>query len=200
MRRIRFNDWVCVVALACANLPDTASAQARTSGALNVSEYSDITRHRCGGGRAVSDHAVVTERCRLIDGFRSEAIYRGTSVQFRLRGRGEEGVVLGAGYGVGDAIEWRGARARGRFVPQAAIVRLQSRNPEGRLVSTFAILRVEGHRLCKAGFLDGNAASANARARAAADRIGQNFRCGRDTAEVIGPETASLREIVERSR
>lgn len=186
--------------LAGVSLLDTASAQARTSGVANVSVYSDISRQRCGGGMAASDHEIVTDRCALIDGYRSEATYRGTSMRFRLRGRGAEGAELGAGYGVGDAIEWRGARANGRFSPRAAIVRLQSRDPAGRLVSSLAILRVEGGRVCKAGFLDGNDGTANARARAAADRLGQTFRCARDKPEVIGPETAAVREIVDRSR
>lgn len=201
MRWIQFNVAVCaMVVLAGVNRPDTALAQAGTGGEPNLSVYSDISRKRCGGRMAASDHEVVTDRCRLIGGFRSEATYRGTSMQFRLRGRGADGAVLGAGYGVGDAIEWRGVRANGRFSPRAAIVRLQSRDPAGRVVSTLAILRVEDGRACKAGFLDGNDGSANARAREAADRIGGSFRCGRDRAEIIGASSPAVRETIDRSR
>lgn len=201
MRRIQFNFAACALAtLAGAVSPVIAEAQARSSMEPNVSVYSDISRKRCGGRMATSDHEVVTDRCGLIAGFRSETTYRGTSVAFRLVGSGPGQAVLGAGYGVGDAIEWRGARANGRFAPRAAIVRLQSRDPAGRVVSTLAILRVEGGTACQAGFLDGNEASANARARETADRIGRSFRCGQDRAEIIGTASEAVREIVDRSR
>ena len=162
-----------------------------------VSVYSDISAGVCGAKqrREPADHEVVHRACRVLGAFNVETTYRGTSVSFILRGRGGE-ARLGAGYSVGDKIEWRGRREGGRFVPDSAIVRLTSRNTAGRPVSAFAILRIDNGRPCTAALLDASGAGANTRARKAADAAA-SCPCGAGPA-VIGPETDSVREVLER--
>ena len=167
-----------------------------------VSAYTMIAGQRCGGKprRAILDeHQPVRYRCRVMRHFDVETVYNGTSVSLTIAGRSGGPVRLGAGYAAEDRMEWRGKRGPGRFMPETAIVRLQSKNPSGQIGSVMAILRVDSGRICKAGYLDGNTGDANEQARAAADRLAGTFRCGVNTAAVIGQDTEFLREIVGRS-
>ena len=166
------------------------------------STYSDISPGRCGAkpARAPADHEAVRQRCRLLGLFGVEIVYGGTSVAVTLQGSEGPPARLGAGYAVGDRIEWRGLREAGRFVPRAAIVRLSSRDPAGRVVSALAVLRVEGGRVCAAGVLDAAGRDANLLAREAADRAASGPACAETKLAVIGPETEITREILDRSR
>jgi len=165
-----------------------------------VSVYSDISAESCGArqGRAPREHEVVRFACRVLGSFDVEMTYHGTSVSFVLRG-GDREVRLGAGYAVGDKVEWRGRRAQGRFVPQAAIIRLTSRNPAGSLISALAVIRIDAGRPCTAAVLDGSARDANAQARGVADALETKSPCG-STPSVVGRETESVRDVLERTR
>lgn len=147
-------------------------------------------------------HAPVIVHCGGTAGLGVRIEYTGVAVQVRI-GRGELArapVVLGAPYDVGPTLEWRGVRAANGFRPQAAIMRLRgSLDGSERTASVLAVLRVDGDRVCAAAFLDASALPrANEEARAAADRITGSFRCGTDRAEVIGPRTELVDDMMSR--
>ena len=187
------------VALLC--LPSGMSpVSAAPEGPASV--YSEIAPGRCGPKLKPNpaEHETVRHGCRVLGRFAVEAVYRGTSVTFTVKGPDGPALQLGAPYAVGDRIEWRGARAGGRFVPGAAILRLSGRDVAGRVVSGLAVLRVDGGRVCLAGVLDAGRADANGRAREAGDRAASGPGCAGIRAAAIGPETAIVQDILERSR
>src|SRR6516162_8616138 len=158
-----------------------------------VSAYSDVGRAKCvSSGKATSDDAPVTRRCKMLDDLTLIAVYEGSAVRISVLRNGEDtGLRLGAGYDVGEELEWRGRRRDQNFEPAAAILRLIERTGNKSYASVLAILRVEDGKICPAAWLDVEATPhANAVAREIADDAAGKFHCGTNAARVIGKDTA----------
>ena len=195
-RRVVFH----LVMLALAVFPIEPVSAAAQVGAPVVSRYSDLAPGSCGPAQhgTPGDHESMINRCRLLGAFKAETGSHGTYVTFTLSGGGAT-ARLGAGYAVGDRLEWRGLRIGERFEPRAAILRLASRDPEGQVRSALAVLRIDDGRPCYATVLDGNGTDANARARTIADGLMETFRCGIDRPAIAGPEIFAAQEVMDRA-
>ena len=111
------------------------------------------------------------------------------------------GLRLGAGYDVGEELEWRGRRRDQNFEPAAAMLRLIERTGNKSYASVLAILRVEDGKICPAAWLDVEATPhANAVAREIADDAAGKFHCGTDAARVIGKDTELVQETIARAK
>ncbi|MDQ0470234.1 hypothetical protein [Labrys wisconsinensis] len=147
------------------------------------------------------EHETVTVRCPGPAGWRVTMTYPGTSVGVALA-RGSAvapaGPQVGAGYGVGPRIEWRGPRVGGRLRPQAAVLRLLSRDAQGTVVSALAVMRLEDDAACPLAWLDA-AATPDAAARRLADLEAPAFRCGRDKPRIVGRRTALVEDLAARA-
>jgi hypothetical protein len=112
-----------------------------------VSAYSDVGRAKCvSSGRATSDDAPVTRRCKMLDDLTLIAVYEGSAVRISVLRNGEDtGLRLGAGYDVGEELEWRGRRGNQNFEPAAAILRLIERTGDKSYASAllYCALRME---------------------------------------------------------
>jgi len=151
--------------------------------------------------RLTSDDAPVTRRCKMLDDLTLIAVYEGSAVRISVLRNGEDtGLRLGAGYDVGEELEWRGRRL-GRFEPAAAILRLIERTGNKSYASVLAILRVEDGKICPAAWLDVEATPhANAVARQIADDAAGKFHCGTDAARVIDKDTELIQETIARAK
>jgi len=190
------------VVLGVALLAGLSPAAAQDAGGL-TSAFSNIARPAChaSGPRQPAEHETVTYRCRTSAGIEVAIAYLGTAVQVTFS-TGDIAVrpQLGAGYDVGDRIEWRGRRTAKGFVPQAGILRLLSRNDDGKVVGVLAVVRVDRGAVCPAGWVDVAAnPDANVVARTLADQVAAGFRCGRDKPVVAGPDTDLVKDIAARS-
>lgn len=147
------------------------------------------------------EHHPVIEQCGGTAGFRVRIEYLGASVHVRI-GKGDVAsapVTLGAPYGVGPAIEWRGVRAANGFRPHAAILRLLALNDKQKPVSVLGVLVVDGDRICAAAFVDpALTPNANEEARITADRLAGSFRCGTDPVTAVGRKTELIEEVASR--
>jgi hypothetical protein len=94
-----------------------------------ISAYSDISRAKCAAsGKANSDDAPVSYRCKVLDELILIVVYEGAVVRLSVLRNGEDtGLRLGAGYDVGKKLEWRGRRRDQKFEPAAAILQLMKR-------------------------------------------------------------------------
>jgi len=167
-----------------------------------VSAYSDVSRAKCASsGKDTGDDAPVTHRCKMLDDLTLIAVYEGAIVRISVLRNGEDtGLRLGAGYDVGEKLEWRGRRRDQKFEPEAAILRLIERTGD-KSASVLAILRVEDGKICPAAWLDAEATPhANAVARQIADDAAGKFHCGTDAARVIGKDTELVREMIARAK
>ena len=165
------------------------------------SVYSSIAGSTCTTThrkRDARDHEPVIERCRTPYGFTIVSTYSGTSMQLAVLRPGEKREPqLGASFGHGDTIEWRGQHEGQRFTPAAAIVRLLfSTGPDTRR-SVLAILRIEKDRICPIAFVDGGVPDANSLARRAADDA--SVSCAAGEAAIIGHATEWVQESRDRS-
>lgn len=170
------------------------------------SVYSDISRPRCATNdhrpaSARGDHEPVVYRCRTLPGRGVKLTFGGTAVAiaFGANRGAPPAPQLSTGYDVGPRIEWRGAGRGSAFVPQAAILRLVERDPDGKLGSALAVLKVDGARLCATAFVEGSRPKANEEARVLADRAAA-FRCDIDPARLVGDASPVARAIWERNR
>lgn len=165
------------------------------------SVYSSIAARACatthpkGNAR---DHETIAERCPTPYGFTIVSTYSGTSMQLAILRPGEKREPqLGASFGHGDTVEWRGRREGQRFSPIAAIVRLLfSSGPDTRR-AVLAVLRIEKDRICPIAFIDGGAPDANSLARKAADDT--TLSCASSAPAIIGPATEWAQEARDRS-
>ena len=167
-----------------------------------VSAYSDVSRAKCASsGKDTGDDAPVTHRCKMLDDLTLIVAYEGAIVRISVLRNGEDtGLRLGAGYDVGEKLEWRGRRRDQKFEPEAAILRLIERTGD-KSASVLAILRVEDGKICPAAWLDAEATPhANAVARQIADDAAGKFHCGTDAARVIGKDTELVREMIARAK
>lgn len=183
----------------------SSATAAWAQGEVRISVYSDISAAKCrviqGRLSGPAEHEKVVHRCPTMFGFQVTKAYLGAAVQLTIAKPPAAGVApqFGAGYDVGERIEWRGVKTKTGFTPQAAIVRLTSRNERGRLESVLAIARVDS-RVCPAAWLDAGAnPQPNELARKSADRIIETFRCGADDPQIIGPTTDLVKDIAARS-
>ena len=153
-------------------------------------------------GKATSDDAPVTRRCKMLDDLTLIAVYEGSAVRISVLRNGEDtGLRLGAGYDVGEELEWRGRRRDQNFEPAAAILRLIERTGNKSYTSVLAILRVEDGKICPAAWLDVEATPhANAVAREIADDAAGKFHCGTNAARVIGKDTELVQETIARAK
>ncbi len=189
---------VCLVSVIA-----TAWAQDET----RVSVYSDISRPKCrvtkaGTSSRSDEHERIVHHCPTKLGFEVTKAYLGAAVQVTIAmpPSADSQPQLGAGYDIGDRIEWRGVKTKTGFMPQAAILRLISRNDRGRLELVLAIVRIEKDRICPAAWLDvGANPQPNDLARKSADSIIGMFRCGASDPTIIGPTTDLVKEIAARS-
>jgi len=168
-----------------------------------VSAYSDVSRAKCASsGKATGDDAPVTNRCKMLDDLTLIAVYEGAIVRISVLRNGEDtGLRLGAGYDVGEKLEWRGRRRDQKFEPEAAILRLIERTGDKTYASVLAVLRVEDGKICPAAWLDVEATPhANAVARQIADDAAGKFHCGSDAARVIGNDTELVQETIARAK
>lgn len=184
-----------------------AITAARAQGEAYASVYSDISRPKCRKitptSSARSDgHEKIVHRCATKLGFEVTKAYLGAAVQVTIAkpSSPDSQPQLGAGYDAGERIEWRGVKTPAGFVPEAAILRLVSRNERGRLETVLAIVRIDKDRVCPAAWLDAGAnPQANALAQKSADTIIATFRCGASTPTIIGPATELVKDIAARS-
>jgi len=168
-----------------------------------VSAYSDVSRAKCASsGKATGDDAPVTRHCKMLDDLTLIAAYEGAIVRISVLHNGKDtGLRLGAGYDVGEKLEWRGRRQDQKFEPEAAILRLIERTGEKTYASVLAVLRVEDGKICPAAWLDVEATThANAVARQIADDAAGKFHCGTDAARVIGKDTELVQETIARAK
>ena len=168
-----------------------------------VSLYFDVTRSKCRTDlkkplSQLSEHETITYFCKMQTGYELTITYHGTSVAIsfkRVADRSTAKPQLGAGYDIGDSVEWRGTRAGQSFVPDAAILRLKTKGADGRMGAVLAVMRVEGAQICPAAYIDALAnKDANMLARSASDEAAKNFRCGSDQAKIIGVATPLAQE------
>ncbi len=194
---------VAAVVIGCLSAITSAQAQDGTYSSV----YSDISRAKCrvikaGTSNGRDEHEKIVHRCPTKLGFEVTKTYLGAAMQVTIAKPSSAGSrpQLGAGYDAGDRIEWRGVKTKTGFVPQAAILRLTSRNEQGRLQSVLAILRVENDRVCPAAWLDvGANPQPNDLARKSADGIVGMFRCGASDPTIIGTATELVKDIAARS-
>jgi hypothetical protein len=168
-----------------------------------VSAYSDVSRAKCAlSGKATGDEAPVTRRCKMLDDLTLIAVYEGAAVRISVLRNGEDtGLRLGAGYDVGEKLEWRGWRRARKFEPAAAILRLIERTGYNSYASVLTVLCVEDGKICPAAWLDVAATPhANAVARQIADDVAGKFHCGTDVARVIGKYTELVQETIARAK
>jgi len=168
-----------------------------------VSAYSDISHPKCAAsGEATGDDTPVTYRCKLLDDLVLIAAYEGAAVRVSILRNGDDtGLRLGAGYDVGETLEWRGWRRDLKFEPAAAILRLIEKTSHNSYASVLTVLRVEREKICPAAWLDVAATPyANAVARQIADDAAGKFRCGTDAARVIGNVTELVQETIARAK
>lgn len=168
-----------------------------------VSAYSDISHAKCAAsGKAIGDDTLVTYRCKPLDDLVLIATYEGTAVRISILRNGDDtGLHLGAGYDVGEKLEWRGWRRDLKFEPAAAILRLIEKTGHNSYASVLTVLRVENGKICPAAWLDVAATPhANAVARQIADDAAEKFHCGTDAARVIGKDTELVQETIARAK
>ena len=169
-----------------------------------VSAYSDISHPKCAAsGKATGDDTPVTYRCKLLDDLVLIATYEGTAVRISILRNGDDtGLRLGAGYDVGETLEWRGwKRDDLKFEPAAAILRLIEKTGHNNYASVLTVLRVENRKICPAAWLDVTATpNANAVARQIADDTAGKFHCGTDAARIIGNDTELVQETIARAK
>lgn len=164
-----------------------------------LSLYTSIAARACASThpKGARDHETVTERCRTPYGFTVVSTFSGTSMRLAVLRPGEtREPQLGATYGHGDTIEWRGRREGRRFVPASAIVRLLFSSGRDTRRSVLAVLRIHTERICPVAFVDGGAPDANSLARTAADEAGP---CAGAEAKIVGPATEWARDARDRS-
>ena len=168
-----------------------------------VSAYSDISHAKCAAsGKATGDDTLVTYRCKPLDDLVLIATYEGTAVRIPILRNGDDtGLHLGAGYDVGEKLEWRGWRRDLKFEPAAAIMRLIEKTGHNSYASVLTVLRVENGKICPAAWLDVAATPhADAVARQIADDAAEKFHCGTDAARVIGKDTELVQETIARAK
>lgn len=168
-----------------------------------ASAYSDISHAKCAAsGEATGDDTLVTYRCKPLDDLVLIATYEGAAVRISILRNGDDtGLHLGAGYDVGEKLEWRGWRRDLKFEPAAAILRLIEKTGHNSYASVLTVLRVENGKICPAAWLDVAATPhANAVARQIADDAAEKFHCGTDAARVIGKDTELVQETIARAK
>jgi hypothetical protein len=174
-----------------------------------TSVYSNIARAKCQMSpkkllSQVEEHETITYTCRTQTGYDLLLAFRGTSVGVSVKAQKAlwpKEAQLGAGYDIGDTVEWRGRGIGAAFAPEAAILRLKSRGDDVRILSVLGVLRIEGEQICAAAFIDAGAnKDANLMARATADEIIGQFQCGRDRPKIIGARTELAAEIAAYSK
>lgn len=168
-----------------------------------ASAYSDISHAKCAAsGKAIGDDTLVTYRCKPLDDLVLIATYEGTAVRISILRNGDDtGLRLGAGYDVGEKLEWRGWRRDLKFEPAAAILRLIEKTGHNSYASVLTVLRVENGKICPAAWLDvAPTPHANAVARQIADDAAEKFHCGTDAARVIGKDTELVQETIARAK
>ena len=168
-----------------------------------VSAHSNIRHAKCAAsGKATGDDTLVTYRCKLLDDLVLIATYEGAAVRISILRNGDDtGLRLGAGYDVGEKLEWRGWRRDLKFEPAAAIMRLIEKTGHNSYASVLTDPRVENGKICPAAWLDVAATPhANAVAREIADDAAGKFHCGTDAARVIGNDTELVQETIARAK
>jgi hypothetical protein len=167
-----------------------------------------ISRRSCSPGgfdstrKATGDEAPVTRRCKMLDDLTLIAVYEGATVRISVLRNGEDtGLRLGAGYDVGEKLEWRGRRRNQKFEPAAAILRLIEKTADNSYASVLTVLRVDDRKICPAAWLEVAAMpDADAVARQIADDVAGKFHCGTDVARVIGKYTEFVQETIARAK
>ena len=142
-----------------------------------------------------------TYLCKGIAGFSVDVTYWGNYVTatFRRGGKKNEGGGLGAQYSVGDKIEWRGVRSGRTFEPRAAILRLRSRDENGKLGEALGVVRIDGDTTCPVAIIDAGAnRNANELARKAADGSAA-LSCAGISIAIVGVATERAKNHLERS-
>lgn len=175
--------------------PALAAGGSATGGFKSL--YSEVSRTRCPNdfNRPLSqlgDHQPITYSCPGRAGYAVDVVYEGAYVRVLFRRTGEKRVAaqLGAGYDVGDTVEWRGIPSASGFEPRAAIIRLKIRDAKGKLGEVLGLVRVDGGRACAAAFIDAAAnRDASELARRTADEIAEGAGCGELAPRVVGVAT-----------
>jgi len=193
-----------IVAIAVAGCAAVAALPSSAAGTSSVYSRAEGKTCRKAPDSVPEEHETVIERCPGVAGFTVITAYAGTSVRIAIEFRGTEARDewrLGTGYGVGSRIEWRGSRDGGIFRPQSGIIRLLSRDDNGKVVSVLAVFRVDGRLACPAAWLDVAATpDANAVARRVADGEVVAFKCGSDKPRIVGQQTDLVKDIAARSQ
>lgn len=173
-----------------------------------TSVYSEVSRTRCPNDfnkplSQLGEHQSITYSCPGRGGYAVDVAYLGAAVQVAIRRSGEKGgkAQLGAGYDVGDRVEWRGATKNRSFDPGAAILRLKSREAKNRFGEVLGIVRVEDGKACAAAFIDANANSgASELARRTADEVAAGPGCGAIAPRIVGALTERVNEALARAQ
>ena len=194
----------CLVVPIAVGIGGLGPVCAEPAHSARLSLYSDISERACPRSprHEPQEHETVSRRCRTSLGYTVSIAYRGTNILVTIV---DDATKKAAG--LGGAIRRRegdrmARRAPGRaLAPDAAILRLQTRDNAGKIGPVLAVARIGRNGLCPAVFLDARAnPDANRAARVAADRIAGGFRCGRDRPAIIGPATEVTQDVLERSR
>jgi hypothetical protein len=176
-----------------------APVEARESVYTSLKEPHCKTANRNPAAKR-DEHEPVLYRCPGVKGWTVHVTYHGTFVTaiFAPDGKPLTKAQLGAPYDIGPRVEWRGEKRAGVFVADAAVVRLTALGDKRQQRSVLAALRIDGDAVCAVAVVDAAAnKDANALARKAADEAA-SFKCGADAPRVIGVETETTKEALER--
>ena len=198
-----------VRSLVFAALAGATSAPAQSPpNSVFTSVYSEVSRTRCPNDfnkplSQLGEHQAITYSCPGRGGYAVDVAYLGAAVRVAIRRSGEKGgkAQLGAGFDVGDRIEWRGASRERGFDPGAAILRLKNREAKNKLGEVLGIVRIEDGKACAAAFIDASAnPGAQELARRTADEVAAGPGCSSVTPHVVGATTERVKEAMARAQ
>lgn len=171
------------------------------------SSYQDLSARTCPDrnpkpARQRADHEAATRACPAFLGYQIEVTEHPHRHELRVTPPKQGGASASLTFlsGLGPRGEWRGPKSGATILPRAFIVRVGAADLGDEKSALLAVMKVSQEAVCLIGVVDVRAnPDANVVARREADRLSEDFRCGRP-AEVLGQSSPLAEAFIGQQR